>query len=47
MRNGMVRPVISVPVTDRTVEYRVKAEAPNRQIRVTRDNAALATFVES
>lgn len=36
-----------VPVTDKTVEHRVRAEAPVRQIRVNRDNAALANFVES
>lgn len=43
--NGKTQDIV-VPVTDKKVEYRAKAEMPVRQIRVNRDNAALANFVE-
>ena len=44
--NGRTQEVV-VPVTDTRVEHRFRAEATVRQIWVNRDNAALATFVES
>ena len=44
--NGRTQEIV-VPITDKRVEHRFRAEAPVRQIRVNRDNAALATFIES
>jgi hypothetical protein len=43
--NGRTHEVV-VPVTERTVEYRVPAAAPVRQIQVNRDHAAIAHFEE-
>ena len=36
-----------MPVTDKQVEHRFRAEAPVRQVQVNRDQAALAEFEES
>ena len=44
--NGRTQDVV-VPVTDKRIEHRFRAEAPVRQIQVNRDNAALANFEES
>jgi aminopeptidase N len=44
--NGRTQDVV-VPVTERTVEYRVPAASPVRQIQVNRDHAAIAHFEET
>ena len=45
-RTGETQEVV-VPVTDKQVEHRFRAEAPVRQVQVNRDQAALAQFEES
>ncbi len=44
--NGRTQEFV-VPVTDKQVEHRFRAEAPVRQVQVNRDQAALAQFEES
>ena len=44
--NGKTQEVV-VPVTEKQVEHRFRADAPVRQIQVNRDQAALAEFQES
>ena len=44
--NGKTQEVV-VPVTEKQVEHRFRAEAPVRQIQVNRDQAALAQFEQS
>ncbi len=44
--NGRMQDVV-VPVTEKQVEHRFRAEGPVRQIQINRDHAALAQFEES
>ena len=44
--NGKTQEVV-VPVTEKQVEHRFRAEAPVRQIQINRDQAALAEFERS
>ena len=44
--NGRTQEFV-VPVTDKQVEHRFRAEAPVRQVQVNRDHAALAQFEEA